>query len=215
MKKLNLMIIVLFLFSAFLFGVESEPSEIVGYVAYDCVEGPATNNNFIALPMDTGYVMASELGDAYLGQIDAISRWVPSTQSWFTASYAAGTWFNDFELDPGNSYMINVTEAIVFYSVGSIVPPIQYNLIEGPATNNNFIMVPLDRSDLILASGLGNDVGVVDAVSKWVAGTQSWFTASYAAGSWFNDFDIDIAMPLMVNITEAVNWPDMRHETRY
>jgi len=215
MKKLNLMIIVLFLFSAFLFGVESDPSEIVGYVAYDCVEGTTGNLNFIALPMDTGYTMASDLGNAYLGQIDAISRWIPSTQSWAAASYSAGIWYDDFTLEPGNSYMVNVTEAITVYSVGPMVPPLQYNLVTGTTGNLNFIMVPLDRSDLAFASELGDDIGVVDAVSQWIAGTQSWSAASYSAGIWYDDFGIEIAKPLMVNITEAVTWPSTRYETRY
>jgi len=215
MKKLNLCILALFLFSAFLFGVESDPSEIVGYVAYDCVTTATGSENFIALPMDTGYDMASELGNAYPGQIIAISNWVPATQSWSSAFFSGGTWFDDYALEPGNAYMISITEAITFYSVGPMVDPIIYNLVTGTTGNDNFIMVPLDRSDLDMASELGDDIGVVNAVSTWVAGTQSWSAAFFSGGTWFDDYGIEIARPLMVGITEAISWPSSRFETRY
>jgi len=221
MKKLYLSILALVLVGSFLMAIESEPSEIVGYVAYECVEGTTGNLNFISLPvMDPGtqrayYEWASDLGNAYPGQIDAISKWVPSTQSWAAAFYDGVSWNDDYLLEPGNSYMINVLSPITFYSVGALVPPIQYNLVEGTTGNLNFIMVPLNRSDLDWASVLGEDIGPVDAVSKWVAGTQSWSAAFYDGVSWNDDYATFIAMPLMVNITSGpVIWPDSRFETR-
>lgn len=208
MKKLYLCILALFLFSTMLLAVESEPSEIVGYVAYECVTGTTGNLNFIALPMDTGYETSEDLGNAYPGQIDAISKWIPETQSWEADSYDGTQWLFPFDLDPGNAYMINIVEPITFYSVGSIVPPIQYNLVTGTTGNLNFIMVPLDRSDLDESGDLGDDIGVVDAVSKWVADTQSWEADSYDGTQWLFPFAIEIAKPLMVNITEPVTWPE-------
>jgi len=214
MKKLNLCILSLFLFSAFLFGVESEPSEIVGYVAYDCVTTASGNNNFIALPMDTGYANTVELGNAYLGQINAISKWIPSSQGWSTSFWDGTTWNDPFALDLANAYMISVTEGITFYSVGPMVSPIQYNLITSPTGNNNFIMVPLDRSDLTTSPSLGDDIGTANAVSRWVADSQGWGTTFYDGTIWNDPFTISIAKPLMVSVTADVVWPSTRLETR-
>ena len=220
MKKLYLSILALVLVGSFLMAIESEPSEIVGYVAYECVEGTTGNLNFISLPvMDAGaerayYEWASDLGNAYPGLIDGISKWLPATQSWSTASLVGSTWFGDFLLDPANAYMISVTGPFTFYSVGALVDPIQYHLVEGTTGNLNFIMVPLDRSDFDWASELGEDIVYADGVSQWLALTQSWSTASKVGTTWFGDFGIGISKPLMVSITQETYWPSTRLETR-
>jgi hypothetical protein len=60
MKRFILPLMIL-LFVGSLLAVESAPSEVVGYVKYDCVAGL----NLVALPMSQGYTLSSEVGDTY------------------------------------------------------------------------------------------------------------------------------------------------------
>ena len=217
MKRLSLCLL-LVVFVVSLLAVESEPSEIVGYVAYQCIAvgfgAEQEGNNMIALPMETGYINASDLGSAYPNQIDVISRWVAPDQGWDAASFVDGIWYGNYELEGGHAYMVNVTEAVTIYSVGAIVPPAVYELIlvtdditQEVIGGNNLLMVPLNRSDLVTASDLGSDVGVVDVVSRWIAADQGWDAASFVGGVWYGNYAVSIADPLMVNVTEDAVWP--------
>ena len=211
MKKLYLSILALVIFASLLMAqVQSEPSEIVGYVNYECVATGTGGNNLIALAMENEYLMASDLGNAYAGQIDAISRWLPEDQAWASASLVGTTWFGDFALEQGNGYFVNVLSTINFYSVGKLLPPVSYHLVYLPVEDagNNMIMVPLTMSGFDFASELAGDIGVANVVSRWLAADQAWNSASLVGTTWFGDFGINIAMPLMVNVTEEViAWP--------
>lgn len=203
MKRFILPLLVL-LFVGSLFAVESAPSEVVGYVKYDCVTGL----NLVALPMDQGYMLASEVGDAYDGLVDAVSYWDASTQNWFTAVYYdfLEMWDPDFSVAPGNVLMINALSPFSMYSIGDMPETeAQYAFVSGL----NTLMVPLNQSSFTLASQLGEDIGVVDAVSYWDASTQNWFTAVYYdfLEMWDPDFGVSIAMPLMANVISGTTWP--------
>lgn len=210
MKRFTFLLAALFLFSTLLVAVESEPSAIVGYVAYDCEVIEGGGNNFIALPLDSGYDTAKDLGDAYNENINVINTWLPATQSWSSVFYDGENWVGtDFELIVGQSYMINADANFTFYSVGTLSDPIQYNLIEGTSGNNNFIMIPLNRPDLTISSQLGDDIGNVNSVNAWNAASQSWISNFYDGEGWVgNDFAVEIAMPLMINITQPTVWPN-------
>ena len=60
MKKI-LLPLLLILAVGMLAAVESEPSEVVGYVKYDCLVGL----NLVAMPMDDGLTLTSEVGAIY------------------------------------------------------------------------------------------------------------------------------------------------------
>ena len=203
MKKL--IIPLLFIFAiGILAAVESEPSEIVGYVKYPCVQGL----NFVALPMDQGYTSVSQVGNTYPGMIDAMSYWNNSSQSWITSVYYSDFlfWDPDFSVNVGTPLMINAVNELNFYSIGNLPSTnAQYSLLPGL----NAIMVPLNKSNLNLASTLGNDIGSVDAISEWVASSQSWYTAVYYVdfSFWDPDFPTIIGMPLMTNSLTTVTWP--------
>ncbi len=57
MKKLIAIIAILTLATT-AFAIESEPSETVGFVKYECVTTAGTNLNAVANAMDAGYAMA-------------------------------------------------------------------------------------------------------------------------------------------------------------
>jgi len=93
-----------------LIAAESEPSEVVGYVKYDCVAGL----NLVALPIEQGFTLSSEVGDTYPGQIDQISRWDADLQFWESAVFydfgdGTGIWDPDFNVSIGTPVMASVT----------------------------------------------------------------------------------------------------------
>jgi hypothetical protein len=229
MKKLYLCILALFLFSTLLMAqVESDPSEIVGYVAYDCltlVDGAdLLGNNLIALALEKEHNTAVALGQSFPeGDINAITPWDPAGQAWDdSAAYdeIAG-WFGDFALGQGYVYMINVTTAFTFYSKGLLLPDVQRDLLYDAVedSGNNLVMVPLSKNELSDAIALANDIGAVgvcNVVTPWDSEGQAWDdSAAYdEIAGWFGNFNIEIAMPLMINVTEEVlSWPAA--ETRF
>ena len=81
----------------------------------------------------------------------------------------------------------------------------QYSLLPGL----NAIMIPLNQSNLTQASIVGTNIGTVEAVSEWIASTQSWNASVYypELEMWDPDFDVTIGMPLMVNSLSSTIWP--------
>lgn len=239
MKKISLLVVLAMIFTVTLIAQESDPSEIVGYVAYNCVEGTIADNNFISVPLymvdaegDTLRTLNS-LGDSFIPEgedtptVNAISFWVAETQSWDGISWDedGNRWLGNpgdddlFPLEYGHSYMISITEELTFYSVGGLPEPVQYTLELGTTGDNNFIMVPLDRADLTTLNSVGDDISAnqeyANAVSFWIAETQSWDGISWDAANnrWMGNpgdddlFPAVIGMPLMVSVTEEIGWP--------
>jgi len=211
MKKIIAIIAILALATT-VFATESDPSETVGFVKYPCVTTASTDFNFVAIPMDAGYTMASELGNA-VGVCNAVASWDPTTQAWGQqANYLnpPGIWVGDFAIESGHAYMINVTANVDVYIAGDLPADPSFNLITTASTDFNFIMVPLSMSSFTMASDVGDDIGVCNAVASWDPTTQAWGQqANYLnpPGMWVGDFAIDIGKPLMVNVTADTTWP--------
>lgn len=196
MKKFILPLL-LILAVGMLVAVESAPSEVVGYVKYPCVAGL----NFVALPMDAGYTMASEFADAHLGVMTSMSYWDATTQSWVSAD-DFGYWEGDFPVYPGMPLMVYSSAADV-YSIGDMpATNASYNLL----ANLNTIMIPLNRSDLLMAGDAGTEIGTISTLSSWDSASQSWVSAD-DFGYWEGDFPISIGMPLMVFSSGPTTWP--------
>jgi len=199
MKKLILPLLLLVAFGM-LAAVESAPSDVVGYVKYDCVAGL----NMVALPMATTWQWASEMADAQAGNVDAVFYWDAATQYWYGAADLGGFWDGDFEIANGDALWINALAPAAFYSIGDM--PAQnatYNLLAGL----NTMMVPLNKSNLGWASEVGMDIGTVDAAFYWDGPTQYWYGAADLGGFWDGDFEVSIGSPLWVNSSGATTWP--------
>jgi len=202
MKKFILPLLVL-LFVGSLFAVESDPSEVVGYVKYDCVAGL----NLVALPMEQGYAWASDLGAAYPGMMDVINYWDNQTQSWVAANDLGFMWDGDFELTNGSVLWVNAVDSFSIYSMGDLPETApSYDLVVGL----NSLMVPLNRSDLATAETLGNEIGLLDVINYWDNQTQSWVAANNLGFMWDGDFPVSIGFPLWVNSFDAGSWPTAR-----
>ncbi len=195
MKKVIIPLILL-LAVTFLIAVESDPSETVGYVKYDLLAG----SNLVALPMQSGHAMASNLG----GEIGAgsVSEWNTTNQGWDQADNLGFMWLGDFPVADGGVYMVNVTAAGTYYCAGAMITQPNYSLVAG----SNTVMVPLDRSDITMASVAGAEIGA-GSVSMWNATNQGWDQADNLGFMWLGDFPTEIGMPLMVNVTAPTVWP--------
>lgn len=207
MKKLLLPLLLVLLISM-LAAVESDPSEVVGYVKYDCVPGL----NFVAMPMDDGLMLTSEVGAVYNvadEYIDTINMWNSDTQAWdFAVNYGGGFWDPDLEVGTGYVLYFNTSAAFPFYSMGNM--PAQeatYNIVAGL----NTVMIPLNQSALTLTSEVGATIGdgeYVDTINLWNSDTQAWdFAVNYGGGFWDPDLDVAIGMPLYLNSADVATWP--------
>jgi len=107
MKKVIIPLILL-LAVAFLMAVESDPSDTVGYVKYDLLAG----SNLIALPMQSGFITASALGDA-IGAA-TISEWNAAGQTWNQKSNGMFGWNGTFATDIAMPVMVSVTTPVVW-----------------------------------------------------------------------------------------------------
>lgn len=201
MKKLILPLLLL-LGITMLAAVESAPSAVVGYVKYPCLEGL----NVIALPMNGGYTLASQVGIAMAS--DAVSRFDATLQDWVTAyDDGTGSWADDFAVGNGSVLMLYAYSATDFYSIGSMYGTnASYAMLEGLNTG----MVPLNRVAYTDASLVGVSMGS-DAVSRFDAGLQDWVTAyDDGTGSWADNFTVGIGSPFMAYSYSAQTWPPAR-----
>jgi len=203
MKKI-LLPLLLILAVGMLAAVESEPSEVVGYVKYDVAEG----YSMIAIPMTTTYTMAGDLGTAVGATI--VSYWNNTLQRFVAAAYYdwLGDWDNNFPIQNGSVLMVYTPSATTFYSIGNLPATTPtYNLVVG----YNTIMIPLNRSDLNMAGLVGNATNST-IVSYWNNTLQRFVAAAYYdwLGDWDNNFPTSIGNPLMVYSTSAGIFPGMK-----
>jgi hypothetical protein len=208
MKKmlLSLMLII----SMFAFAAESSPSATVGYVKYGNVYNASSSSyNFIALPLDAGYTLASEI-DPSGTNINQISYWDATGQGWVACDdWGGGFWDPDFAVAPGGAYMVNALQAHNFISSGSIPSAPTYTLVYNAASSSyNFIMHPLEKSALTMASALGDDIGICNQISYWDATGQGWSACDdWGGGFWDPDFASGVGNPLMLNVISGGSWP--------
>jgi hypothetical protein len=184
-----------------LVAVESDPSAVVGYVRYDLVAG----NNFVALPMECPWTNASELGGSFGGSVTQVSYWDPVIQGFVAAADLGGFWDGDFPIATSDVLMLYSSAAVPFYSLGALPAPATYSLVAG----NNTLMIPLNRSDIAMASQLGGELAAAYAsqISKWESGIQGFVAAADLGGFWDGDFEVSIAMPLMAYGSGSTTWP--------
>ncbi|HOV16296.1 MAG TPA: hypothetical protein PLF50_02185 [Candidatus Cloacimonadota bacterium] len=206
MKK-YLFILLLIVSAGILLAVESAPSATVGYVKYPSVPGL----NFAAMPMDDGMTLTSEVG-AYMGpndEIDTINLWDNASQTWLgSTNYGGGFWDPDLSVGPGSVLYYYSSVAFDYYSIGALpATNAQYNIVPGL----NTVMVPLNKSNLTLASEAGVDIGPndeIDTINLWDNASQTWFgCTNYGGGFWDPDFGVSIGTPLYIYSNSAITWP--------
>lgn len=192
------------------FGNSSAASNHVGEYDVALISPPGKTNNFVPFVFqNSGITTASELAAA-IGPVDLISRWSAASQAW--GSYIPGVSATDFALNWGEPYMVSVTRDTTFTQMGEAIRGKTFNLISPPGKTNNAITIPLERTDLTLASEVAADIGdMVDLISRWFSASQAW--GSYVPGVSATDFPVYPGMPLMVSVTAPVTWPEMGSRT--
>jgi len=206
MKK-YLFVLLLIVSAGILLAVESAPSETVGYVKYPSVVGL----NFAAMPMDDGMTLISEVG-AYMGpndEIDTINLWNSAGQYWDACvNYGGGFWDPDLPVGPGSVLYYYSSVAFDYYSIGALpATNAQYDIVPGL----NTVMVPLNKSNLTLASEAGVDIGPndeIDTINLWNSAGQYWDACvNYGGGFWDPDNAVSIGTPLYIFSNSAITWP--------
>ena len=199
MKKL--MVSLMLIISMFAFAAESAPSATVGYVKYPCVVG----KTFVALPMQDTFTTASTLS----ANINTVLKFNPATQLWETAYKGGLGWVNNFAVTSGNPYLVNVpTTAFDFIVDDEVAVNSAYNIIP----LKNAVMVPLDKSEMTLASHYETQMGTgsINTVLRFNSATQLWNTAYKGGLGWVNNFAIGIADPHLINSTITTTWPSTK-----
>jgi len=204
MKKI-LLPLLLILAVGMLAAVESEPSEIVGYVKYDCVVG----NNFIAMPMVQTISTTTEFGALFGESINTINMYNPVLQDWeASVNYGDGFWDPEFPLSTGSVMLINATNSITYYSIGNLpTTNAQYSIIVG----NNTVMIPLNKSEYTTTAIAGASMGdgeTVNTINLYNSSLQDWeASVNYGGGFWDPEFPLSIGTPMLINSGSTFLWP--------
>lgn len=204
MKKL-LIVPLLLLAIGMLVAVESAPSNVVGYVKYDCVVG----DNFVAMPMVQSFTNTVEFGAPYGDDINTILIWDPANQIWQTSTnYGSGYWEPELPVGTNSVLFFNTFSPLTYYSIGNLpATNAQFNIVEG----DNTVMVPLNKSALTNTMQVGGTIGdgeIVNTILLWDSANQIWATSTnYGSGYWEPELPVSIGMPLYLNSFENVVWP--------
>lgn len=187
----------------------------------------STQFNWVALPLhDATLVMASDL-KAHMeansnGSITvvAVEQWnsiAQNYQTYLTVPFPDG----DFALAVGGVYRVAVTgnagAQAVWSMVGDVPDPgeFSYTLRETAGSDFNWIMLPLQKGSVTMASGLKADIEAnshppvtVLAVEQWSAvaqNYQTYTTVPFPDG----DFPVQIGYPYRVTVAAASPgvWP--------
>jgi hypothetical protein len=177
-----------------------------------------TGYTWIALPLNTfpagstAATLATHIqnNSSSAVTVETISKWNPVAQSIDSYDYQYD--FGDFPISNQSAYRVGWTAAnsaaSITWSLVGDVPGIgsySYTLLDTDDTDYNWIMLPLDRSSMTLASALAADIEAhaspavtVLTVSKWNSEAQSW--DSYDHQYNFGDFNVQFGYPYRVEV---------------
>lgn len=193
-------------------GFESANSNRVGEFDYRIRETAGSDLNWIAIPLDSSLLKASDLY-AHLIQnttpamnVFTIEVWTPSAQSYQVYDPIS----NDFSLKLGGVYRVTVAipgtpNSAVWTIVGSVPEPtaFSYTLRKTATSDLNWIMLPLDRTAVADAQGLQTAIESEATPTTSVLTVEEWnpvgqnFTA-YSSGS--EAFGTRIGYPYRITV---------------
>ncbi|MCK9158841.1 MAG: hypothetical protein M0P53_08545 [Candidatus Cloacimonas sp.] len=207
MKKIILPLL-LILTVGMLAAVESEPSEIVGYVKYDMYTG----YSYVAQPMDIT-TTAQAIGIDNQTSVTQIYRFNTQTQGWESVFYDPdfGEWLGNFNVNPGDVLLFNCIADGSYYSIGNVPDPITYQIYPG----FNYITIPLNRSDLVSAQTLGNEIGNIQIIYRFNNQTHGWESILYDSEfeEWIGDITLSLGDIVLLKSTASTTWPNRNKST--
>lgn len=185
---------------------ESAPSNTIGEFDYSFITTSGTDINELVLTFDTKdmktpITTAEELAQAIPNCSD-VYYWDASGQG--TVGHVKGLPFNNFSVNPGYPFVVNVTSTTVWTIIGSCYSP-SFNLITTSGTDINHIGVPLEKASLTTAESLGQDIPGCTDVYYW--NTEGQGTVGHVIGLPFENFSVRSGHPYYVNVNSATIWP--------
>jgi len=203
MKKIILPLL-LILTVVMLAAVESEPSEVVGYVKYPIYNG----YSYVAQPMDIT-TTAQAIGIENQTIISHIYKYNSQTQGWESIEYDPEfeEWLGNFNVNTGDVLLFNCIANDSYYSIGNVPDPITYQIYQG----FNYITIPLNRSDLVSAQTLGNEIGNIQIIYRFNNQTHGWESIEYDPEfeEWIGDMNISIGDIVLLKSTSSTIWPNL------
>jgi len=201
MKKI-LLPLLLILTVGMLAAVESEPSEVVGYVKYDCYTG----FSYVAIPMGEGG-NAEDLVSSNMPNITAIFKFVPSLQGWTSIEYDTEfqEWTDSMPVVPGDVLLLECTANTTFYSIGSLPTNYTYNITPG----YNYLTVPVNRGNIQAAEQIGNEIGNINSIFRWLNISQGWESIDYDSEfmEWTDTLPASIGDVFLLDSSGTAIWP--------
>jgi len=201
MKKI-LLPLLLILAVGMLAAVESEPSEVVGYVKYDCYTG----FSYVAIPMGSAG-NAEDLVASNMPSISAIYKFIPTLQGWTSIVYDPEfeEWIGSMPVVPGDVLLLKCTANTTFYSIGSLPNNYTYNITNG----YNYITVPVNRGNISAAEQIGNEIGDIRSIFRWLNNSQGWESIVYDSEfmEWIGTIPVSIGDVLLLNSSGTAIWP--------
>ncbi len=188
--------------------VESNPSDVVGYIKYPCVIG----DNLVAMPLVQPFVTTAEFGTQFAESINTINIWNPTSQAWdASVNYGDGFWDPELPIGTGSVLFFNTTNPLNYYSNGSLpMMNAQYQIVIG----DNSVMIPLNQSTLSTTALVGFSIGdgeTVNTINLWNSDSQAWdASVNYGGGFWDPELDTNIGTPLFLNSATIETWPTIR-----
>ncbi len=214
-------------------------SDQVGKIEYELWETATNDFNWIGLVLDVDpdWTSASALAqhiqnnsinaNGYPVSVRVVSQWDPIGQtfgSYSTIPFPSGN-FSVF-LKSAYRIVINVSPnstieqaSIIWAQVGRlpVIEPDTYTLYETATTSFNWILQPLDKTEINTASGLASDIVnnssgtvLINSVSKWDPIGQSfanYSTIPFPSGNFATRFGYPYRITIRVNSGSSVTYP--------
>ncbi len=200
----------------------SLPSDTVGYhqhfLSFDLSIG---DQNFITYAFDMSEVMGGNMASQYIthvaggvyemdeegnefGQISMLSYWDFDNQEWRSCvDLGGGTWYGDFEMKVGTSYLINATKKCTFLEYGKLPAKFSYEFKLGPKGSLLPATLSLQHIGLSKTSEVSAFLNNEIYVNFWEFEEQVFKTTIYIEGyGYVEDRDIRLLFPLFIDIVE-------------
>ncbi len=203
----------------------SLPSDTVGYhqqfLIYDDTIG---GNNMVSYGFDMSEVMGGNMASQFVAvvigggdRIFGCSDFIFQDQNWFTCSSLDGwiTGDDDYEIQVGRSYMIEVDSTRSFLSYGKLPAKMSYIFRMGEKGSITSVCLPLHHCNLHSTGDVMRALGVEKvSINYWNFKKQNFMTTFWNGG---DEYDIDSSIPLrsldpifidplLEDVDDVINW---------
>ena len=197
MKKNKILLILTLIVPLFLCAIESDPSEVVGFVKFDLSSNGSSGYNVFTTPfqINNGTNISSIYNN--ITNCEALSFWSPDSQMW--KSYDAQPWTPDWAVESAGTYMCHVSAGSTFYVYGKPVQNPSYDL----KTGKNLIMLPFEQSSITDCAQLMNAIPGCTSVMYYDQTSQDWVEYSGTETVW----NVTTGMGYVVTVSSDTVWP--------